>query len=142
MKLDPKQVEDVAKELYIRALKMLPPDIKEGIDRLAARETDATGRSVLGSMVKNIAIAEKTDNLLCQDTGIPIYNVVIGRNVGFDGFALKQAIREGCARATREYPFRSSVVHPVTRKNEHTSCGPGVPVINVDFSERENTVEI
>jgi fumarate hydratase subunit alpha len=142
MKLDLQQVEAVAKELYIRALKMLPPDIKLGIARLAAGETDATGKSVLGSMVKNIAIAEQTDNLLCQDTGIPIYNVVIGRNVAFDGFALKQAIRDGCARATREYPFRSSVVHPLARKNEHTSCGPGVPVINVDFSDREDTVEL
>jgi len=26
-------------------------------------------------------------------------------------------------------------VHPLTRKNEHTSCGIGVPVINIDFSD-------
>jgi len=26
-------------------------------------------------------------------------------------------------------------VHPLTRKNEHTSCGIGVPVIHVDFSD-------
>ncbi len=71
-------------------------------------------------MVKNIAVAEATDNLLCQDTGIPIYNVVIGRDVAVDGVALKEAIRRGCERATREHPLRSSVVHPVTRKNEHT----------------------
>jgi tartrate/fumarate subfamily iron-sulfur-dependent hydro-lyase alpha chain len=97
---------------------------------------------VLDSMVRNIAVAEKTDNLLCQDTGIPIYNVVIGRDVEFDGIELKQAIREGCARATREYPLRSSIVHPVTRVNEHTSCGAGVPVIHVDFSDRPGIVEI
>ena len=29
-------------------------------------------------MVENIAVAERTNNMLCQDTGIPIYNVVIG----------------------------------------------------------------
>jgi fumarate hydratase subunit alpha/L(+)-tartrate dehydratase alpha subunit len=71
---------------------------------------------------------------LCQDTGIPIYNVSIGRGVEVDGIALKEAIRKGCERATREHPLRSSVVHPVTRKNEHSSCGRGIPVINVDFS--------
>ncbi len=27
-------------------------------------------------MVENIAVAERTNNILCQDTGIPIYNVV------------------------------------------------------------------
>ncbi len=32
-------------------------------------------------MIRNIAVAEETDNLLCQDTGIPIYNVTIGRGV-------------------------------------------------------------
>ena len=135
LRIDPARVEEAAKELYIRALKHLPPDIKRGFDALVARETDATAQSVLGVMVKNIAVAEQTDNLLCQDTGIPIYNVTIGRNVVVDGVALKAAIRRGCERATREHPLRSSVVHPLTRRNEHTSCGEGVPVIHVDFSD-------
>ena len=36
-------------------------------------------------MIRNIAVAEDTDNLLCQDTGVPIYNVTIGRGVEVDG---------------------------------------------------------
>jgi fumarate hydratase subunit alpha/L(+)-tartrate dehydratase alpha subunit len=97
---------------------------------------------VLATMVENIAVAEREDNLLCQDTGIPIYNVIIGRDVTFDGAGLKAAIRRGCARATREHPLRSSVVHPITRKNEHTSCGIRVPVLHIDFDDRPETVEI
>ena len=135
LRIDPGRVEEAAKELYIRALKRLPPDIKQGFDRLVARETDRTAQSVLGVMVKNIAVAEATDNLLCQDTGIPIYNVTIGRDVVVDGVALKAAIRRGCERATREHPLRSSVVHPLTRRNEHTSCGEGIPAIHVDFDD-------
>ena len=142
MQLDIKEVEELAKTLYIRALKLLPRDIKQGFERLIAEETDATGKTILGTMVENIAVAERTNNLLCQDTGIPIYNVTIGRNVEFDGAAMKEAIRRGCARATKEHPLRSSVVHPITRKNEQTSCGPGVPIIHVDFDTREETVEI
>jgi len=135
LRIDPQRIEDTAKELYVRALKVLPPDIKAGFAELAARETGATAKAVLGTMIANIAVAERTDNLLCQDTGIPIYNVTVGRGVEFDGVALKAAIRAGCTRATREHPLRSSVVHPLTRKNEHTSCGVGVPVINFDFSD-------
>jgi fumarate hydratase subunit alpha/L(+)-tartrate dehydratase alpha subunit len=144
LKIEPAQVEEIARELYVRALKILPPDIKQGFARLTASETDATARSVLATMVTNIRVAEETENLLCQDTGIPIYNVTIGRDVEVDGAALKQAIRRGCERATREYPLRSSVVHPITRRNEHTSCGPGVPAIHVDFSEdpRRLTIEM
>jgi tartrate/fumarate subfamily iron-sulfur-dependent hydro-lyase alpha chain len=142
MQLDPNEIEELAKTLYIRALKLLPRDIKEGFDELVRRETDATGRAVLGTMVENIAVAERTNNLLCQDTGIPIYNITIGRGVAFDGVALKEAVRRGCERATREHPLRSSVVHPVTRKNEQTSCGVGIPIIHVDFDARTETVEI
>ena len=137
MKVDLQQVEEAAKELYIRALKQLPPDVKQGFEALSKRETDAGAKRMLATMIRNISVAEDTNNLLCQDTGIPIYNVWIGRGVQVDGVALKEAIRKGCERATREHPLRSSVVHPITRVNEHTSCGRGVPVINVDFSERE-----
>ena len=142
MKVDLKQVEEAAKTLYIRAVKLLPPDVKQGFAGLDATETDATAKRILGTMIANIKIAEDTDNLLCQDTGIPIYNVVIGRDVEVDGAGLKAAIREGCARATREHPLRSSVVHPVTRKNEHTSCGRGVPVIHIDFSDDAERLSI
>jgi len=142
MRIDLGEVENAAKELYIRALKILPPDIKQGFDRLVAQETDATGRSVLGTMIENIEVAERTENLLCQDTGIPIYNVTIGSGVEVDGQALKQAIRRGCERATREHPLRSSVVHPLTRKNDQTSTGPGVPVIHFDFSDRPDWLRI
>jgi len=93
-------------------------------------------------MIRNIKVAEDTNNLLCQDTGIPIYNVVIGRGLEVDGHALKAAIAAGCARATKEHPLRSSVVHPVTRANEHTSCGRLVPVINIDFSDEPDTLSI
>ena len=145
LRIDPGLVENVAKELYIRALKILPPDIKQGFAALAARETATTAQNVLGTMIRNIADAEATDNLLCQDTGIPIYNVTIGRGVQFgdgDGAALKAAIRKGCERATREHPLRSSIVHPLTRKNEHTSCGIGVPVIHIDHGDQVDGLKI
>jgi fumarate hydratase subunit alpha/L(+)-tartrate dehydratase alpha subunit len=142
MKIDLNEVEAACKEIYIRALKLLPPDIKQGFARLDKAETDATGKAVLGTMIRNIKVAEDTNNLLCQDTGIPIYNVVIGRGVEFDGYALKQAIIKGCERATKEHPFRSSVVHPVTRQNAQTSCGRQIPVINVEFTDAPDTLSI
>src|SRR5262245_10751072 len=142
MQIDAKEIEEVSAALYVRALKILPADIKQGFERLVREETNATGRAVLGTMVENIAVAERSRNMLCQDTGIPIYNVTIGRNVNFDGAAIVAAIRRGCARATQETPLRSSVVHPITRKNEQTSCGAHVPIVNFDFSEAEETVEI
>ena len=142
MVIDLQAVEDAAKQLYIRALKVLPPDIKRGFSRLQKAETGSTAQQVLATMMTNIQVAEDTDNLLCQDTGVPIYNLLIGRGVQVDGHALKQAVRRGCERATREYPLRSSVVHPLTRINEHSSCGIGVPVIHIDFSDTPDLLQI
>lgn len=140
--IDYAQVEDAARELYIRALKRLPDDIKQGFAQLRAAESSPRAQTILDTMTTNITVAEQNDNLLCQDTGIPIYNVLVGRRVGLDGWRLKQAIRAGCERATREHPLRSSVVHPISRKNAHTSCGPGVPVIHIDFCEQDDRLEI
>ena len=140
--VDVAAVEAAAKELYIRALKQLPPDVKSGFERLVASETAPTAQRILGTMVQNIRVAEDADNLLCQDTGIPIYHLRIGRGVQLDGLAAKQAIRRGCERATREHPLRSSVVHPLTRRNEQTSCGIEVPVIHVDFTDDEGRLEL
>lgn len=64
MKVDLKQVEEACKELYIRALKMLPPDIKAGFQRLDSAETNATGKAILGTMIRNITVAEDNTNLL------------------------------------------------------------------------------
>jgi fumarate hydratase subunit alpha/L(+)-tartrate dehydratase alpha subunit len=142
MNVDLAQVEEVAKALYIRALKVLPPDIKAGFARLATNESAPTAQRVLATMVENIAVAERTDNLLCQDTGVPIYNVAIGRGVTVDGHGLKAAIRAGCERATRDYPLRSSIVHPLTRRNDQTSCGIEVPVIHIDFTAEPDVLDI
>lgn len=142
MKIDLKVVEETAKELYIRALKILPPDIKSGLTELVRQESTPSAKNILETMVTNISVAEAQENLLCQDTGVPIYKVSIGSGVEVDGYALKQAIRTGCERATREHPLRSSVVHPLTRKNEHTSCGIEIPAISIDFSATPDVMTI
>lgn len=142
MKVDLKMVEDTSKELYIRALKVLPPDIKEGFLRLLGVETSERAKKFLNTMTKNIEVAESANNLLCQDTGVPVYYVTIGRGVEVDGWDLCQAIRKGCERATKEHPLRSSIVHPLTRHNEQTSCGKEVPVIKVDYTDRSDFLQI
>ena len=133
MKVDLKEVEEAARSSTSARSSSCRPTSRQGFARLDRSETDATGKAILGTMIRNIRVAEDTNNLLCQDTGIPIYNVRSARGVEVDGYRLKQAIVKGCERATKEHPLRSSVVHPVTRENQHTSSGRSVPVINIDF---------
>src|SRR3982074_585292 len=102
MQLDLREVEEICKTLYVQALKVLPADIKAGFKELVRTETDATGRTILDTMIENIAVAERPKKIRGQDTGIPIDNVVTGRDVEVDGAAIKGAIRTGCERATLE----------------------------------------
>lgn len=142
MILESAPVENIVRALYIRALKRLPEPVKAAIGGLERAETDATARTVLATMAENVRVAERDDGLLCQDTGIPLVTITIGRGVSFDGVDIGEAVANGVRRATREHPLRSSVVHPITRANAHDSTGPGVPVIEFRFDPEPDFVRL
>lgn len=126
-------VEDVAKQLYIFALKTIPHDVISALKRARDRETKDSARAILQTILKNIDVADLTTNLVCQDTGLPVYKVRIGTECAVDGMKLRQAIVRGCERATIEHPLRSSIVHPLNRKNSQLNSGEKMPAIDFDF---------
>jgi tartrate/fumarate subfamily iron-sulfur-dependent hydro-lyase alpha chain len=130
-----KEIENACKDIYIRSLKDLPPDIRAAVQRAYDKETYPTGKQILSTILKNIDVADEENMLICQDTGIPVFFIKIGRNVRFDGIRLEEAIREGTKRATLEHPLRSSVCDTITRKNTGTAIGKKVPVLNWEFVE-------
>jgi fumarate hydratase subunit alpha/L(+)-tartrate dehydratase alpha subunit len=135
-------VEDVAKELYIKALKYLPPDVKEALKKAYDKETNDTAKEIFRTILKNLKIAEKKGLLICQDTGLPIYMVTIGSKFPVDGAKVAKALDRGAERATLEHPFRGSSTHPLTRINPQTSVGKGLPVIHWEFDEKANYLDI
>lgn len=139
---DYKTVEEAAKQLYIKALCDLPPDVREALEKAYARETKPAARNVFEAIFKAIDIADKKKTLLCQDTGLPIYKVKIGSKFAWNGAAVKKALYEGARRATQEFPFRGSSTHTITRINPQTSVGPGLPVIYYDFTDDTDTLDI
>jgi fumarate hydratase subunit alpha len=135
-------VEEVAKELYITALKKLPPDVKAALERAHERETNQTAKEIFMTILKNIRVAEEENLLICQDTGLPIYFVTIGSQFPVDGAMIARALEKGAERATLEHPFRGSSTHPLTRINPQTSVGKGLPVIHWEFNEDADHLEI
>jgi len=130
-------VEDVSKQLYIFALKTIPPDVIAALQRSLDIETSVSARGILETILRNIRVAEDTTNLVCQDTGLPVYKVRIGTRCSIDGVKLRQAIVRGCERATSEHPLRSSIVHPLNRRNSQTNSGERMPAIDYDFQEAD-----
>jgi fumarate hydratase subunit alpha/L(+)-tartrate dehydratase alpha subunit len=135
-------VEDTAKELYVRALKILPPDVREALRKAYDRETTPTGKEIFQTILRNVEVADQQNVLICQDTGLPIYMVKIGSRFPIDGARVAAALKEGAKRATLEHPFRGSSTHPVTRVNPQTSVGEGLPIIYWDFVSENNFLEL
>ncbi|UCF97771.1 MAG: fumarate hydratase [Spirochaetaceae bacterium] len=135
-------VEEVAKEIYIRALKQLPPDVVTALQHAHNSESDETARGILQTILQNIDIARDRNLLLCQDTGLPVYLVKIGSGFAADGARIAAALHSGAKRATLEHPFRGSSTHPLTRVNPQNSVGRGLPVIHWEFDQDADTLDI
>ena len=58
MRVDLATVEEVAKDLYIRAVKILPDDVKRGFERLSRSETNPRARQMLREGFANTATAK------------------------------------------------------------------------------------
>jgi fumarate hydratase subunit alpha len=135
-------VEEAAKELYIRALKFLPPDVTAALEKAYSRETDDIAKSILKTILQNIEVAKNKRLLICQDTGLPIFFVKIGSQFLVDGVRIAAALENGARRATLEHPFRGSSTHPLTRVNPQTSVGKGLPIIHWEFEEDSDVLDI
>jgi fumarate hydratase subunit alpha/L(+)-tartrate dehydratase alpha subunit len=126
-------VEEAARECYVRALKVLPPDLKAALYRARDSETDETGRGLLDIMLENIAVAEHDANLVCQDTGTVVFWLEVGEACPLNLASVTAAVKTGTERATLEHPLRPNAVHPVTRKNTMTNTGRHLPVMHYEF---------
>lgn len=135
-------VEETAKELYIRALCDLPPDVRNALKRAYEKETKDTAKEIFKTMLNAVEIADHKKTLICQDTGISIYMVKIGTTFHWDGAEIKTRINQGAKRATQEFPFRSSSTHPLSRVNPQTSVGIRLPVFFFDFVKDADYLDI
>lgn len=138
-------IEQTARDLYIRALTDIPPDVRAALRgglEAEQRAGNQTAEQVLFTILKNIDVADELDTLVCQDTGLAVYLVRMGTDLSMDYAEVKARLRRGCERATREYPLRSNTVHPLTRKPTGTNTGEGIPVIKFDFVPNSKRIEI
>ena len=110
------EITSKVKELCIRAACDLGNDVVFVLKEFRGREESPLGKEVLDQIIENAQIALKEDAPMCQDTGIAVFFVEIGRNATIDG-SLEDAINEGVRQGYAEGYLRKSVCHPLTRKN-------------------------
>ena len=131
----PEPVEDVVVNLLRLANTKLPMDIGWALEASAGWETNEIAYTQLGAIMDNVKKAEHIGRPMCQDTGIPVF-YVRGK---FDS-SIRKDIENGLRRATEEIPLRPNTVDPLTRENQGSNLGPGMPIIHFiptddDFTE-------
>ena len=128
------RVKNVVVELLRLAVTKLPADIEEVLQKAYESEEDSVPKMQLKTILDNIKLAEETGIPMCQDTGIPIFYVNVGK---FRIEDIEDTIREGVAEATTKVPLRPNAVHPMTRKNPGNNVGERMPYINFKCSTNE-----
>ncbi|MGZ4399218.1 MAG: fumarate hydratase [Gaiellaceae bacterium] len=127
-------VADAAAELYVRALKDIPQDLRDALAAALGRETSTAGKRVLETIVRNVQVAEQERNLVCQDTGIAVYSCRVGEGFPLHPARIAEALKEGTERATLEHPLRSNAVHTLTRENTGPNTGYRLPIVHWEFA--------
>jgi tartrate/fumarate subfamily iron-sulfur-dependent hydro-lyase alpha chain len=126
-------VEDAAAHLYVWALKDIPQDLRDALADAQHRETSMPGRRVLETIAKNVEVAEREDNIVCQDTGIAVYTCRVGEHFPLHPTRIYEALKTGTERATIEHPLRSNAVHTITRQNTGPNTGHRLPIVHWEF---------
>ncbi len=132
------QLVEAVIQLHQKASICLPPSVKEAITRASQVEKEPASKHQLDTVLENIAIAERKWVPVCQDTGVPIFFVKIGKDLSV-AKQLAKAIHEGTAKATKSIPLRENVIHPLTKENSGTNTGWGMPFIYYDLADEDFT---
>ena len=127
------EITAAVKKLCVDANRVLPSDLEELIQTRSEEEGDATARSILCDLCRNMDAARQMEIPICQDTGMAVVFAEVGQELHIQG-DFEEAVNEGVRQGYVEGLLRCSVVaDPVRRGNTndntpavlHTRLVPG-----------------
>jgi fumarate hydratase class I len=127
---------DSVLQLIVRTSTDLPPDVRASMGTaLLAEPAETRSGQALTIIAQNIDLAVDTEGAICQDTGMPTFEVKTP--VGANHIVMRQQIREAVAEATRRGKLRPNSVDSITGKNSGDNLGPGMPIVHFDQWEKD-----
>lgn len=134
---DYEDVVDTVVQIVRRAETKLDDDVVQALRSAYETEENEIAKTNLENILKNIGSSEENQVPMCQDTGLPVFFVELGRDFSLN-FDLNRAIGDGVVKATKEVPIRPNSVHPLSRENSGDNTGMHMPLINVELVEGDN----
>jgi fumarate hydratase class I len=128
---------DSVLQLIVKTSTDLPPDVRAAMRGAFAGEPSGTkSAQALTIIAQNIDQAATDEGAICQDTGMPTFEVHVPR--GADQIWMRQQIREAVRRATTAGKLRPNSVDSITGENSGDNLGPGTPIIHFDQWEEDD----
>jgi len=118
-------ITSAVESLCIEANTRLDRRVEDFIREASKREKSPLGRKAFDDIFKNIDISRKTGLPLCQDTGLDIVFIEIGRDVRIRG-NIYDAVNSGVKRGYKKGYLRKSIVRCPLRR---TNTGDNRPAI-------------
>ena len=135
------QVTQAIRDMCIEANHFLSEDMREAFKKAVKQEESPVGKKVLGQLEENLSIAAQDMIPICQDTGMAVIFMKIGRDVHFTGGSLEEAIQEGVRRGYTEGYLRKSVVgDPLIRENTNDNTPAVIHYEIVEGDQAEITL--
>ncbi len=114
-KISTLQIRDLVSELCIEANTRLRRDVLKALKDALKREKNKRAKKLLKVILENALIAKKERLAICQDTGLAVVFLELGRDTEVRG-DLKSAVNKGVELGYKKGYLRNSVVpHPLLR---------------------------
>ena len=120
-------------KMCISANCCLNDDIMEALKKAEVNEESEIARDIIKNLEENALIAEKKQMPICQDTGMAVFFVKIGKEVYVEGESITDAINKGVSIGYTKGYLRKSVVEDPLRRVNTKDNTPAV--IYYDFCE-------
>lgn len=122
---DVKLVTDAVAKLCIDANYNIPQDVLEKLKFSCENEESPVAKDILTQIIENDILAKETKVPMCQDTGLTVVFLEIGRDVHLNG-DIYEAVQEGVRIGYKDGYLRKSMVKdPFNRVN----TGDNTPAI-------------
>lgn len=137
-------IHSAAKTIMSKAAIDIPPDYRNGVNKMADAEPGDLSRFVLKTMMKNWDAATADRRPMCADSGLPRYYVKVGNECQIEGgfINLEKALRVATAEATHDIPLRPNRVHPLWRTDHDNNVGINSPEIDWSFEPNADWIDI
>ena len=126
-------VKDTVCDLAIKANTVLRPDVVLALKKAYALERSVRAKKILRDIIENAAIAQAEQLAICQDTGIPVIFVEIGKDIIVSGKGMTEALQQGIRLGYQRGSLRNSIINdPLRVKKQTSQFGPAM--IHYDYN--------